>query len=118
MVKRKSCLFYFSAKLQSINDKTCRFILKDAIFFKKVGNHDEKYLLWVCFNVRFGYAQCTVMVSFTMICLKWSLIDVRFGSAQLTVMVWLTMICLNGIALKYAERSRSVKISALKFYRR
>ena len=60
MVKRKSCLFYFSAKLQSINDKRCRFILKDAIFLKKVGNHGEKYFLWVCFNVRFGYAQRTV----------------------------------------------------------
>ncbi|OVE62832.1 hypothetical protein B0E34_00980 [Chryseobacterium mucoviscidosis] len=61
-VKRKSRPFYFSAKLQSINDKTCRFILKDAIFFKKVGNHDEKYFLWVYFNVRFGSAQRTVMV--------------------------------------------------------
>ncbi|HCR76716.1 MAG TPA: hypothetical protein DIW37_10000 [Chryseobacterium sp.] len=59
-VKRKSRPFYFSAKLHFINDKTCRFILKDAFFFKQVGNYDEKYLLWVCFNVRFGSAQRTV----------------------------------------------------------
>ncbi len=83
MVKRKSHPFYFSAKLQSINDKTCRFILKDAFFFKQVGNHDEIF------------SGCILIV--------------RFGSAQRTVNVWFTIICLNGIALKYAERNRSVQ---------
>ncbi|PVV61224.1 hypothetical protein DD829_02480 [Chryseobacterium sp. HMWF035] len=83
IIKINSCLFYFSAKLQSINDKTCRFILKDAFFFKKVGNHGEKYFLWVYFNVRFGSAQRTAWGCITIICLNE--IVVRFGSAQRTV---------------------------------
>ncbi|REC51446.1 hypothetical protein DRF68_06730 [Candidatus Chryseobacterium massiliae] len=70
MVKRKSCLFYFSAKLQSINDKTCRFILKDAIFFKKVGNHGEK-----------NFYGCVLMCSSAPLSARWR--------------VWFTMICLK-----------------------
>ncbi|SIS50614.1 hypothetical protein SAMN05421785_1014 [Chryseobacterium gambrini] len=85
MVKRKSHPFYFSAKLQSINDKTCRFILKDAIFFKKVGNHGEKNFygcVLMCLRLRSAYCLVDLVA---MICLKWNLIDVRFGSAQRTV---------------------------------